>query len=410
MTAFSGRARLLLALSVGLCAAAPSPALAVDGGAGVGPRPAVSAAACVRACAESGLPTAGSTVRVAGRNFQRAASVAFNGRRGTRDDAYARAKRISSRRIEVRVPAAARTGTISVLARDGQRSKPSPRVLRIAPPDGPRASTLSASSAQVATRVRYSKVYFYGRRRASLDFKLRTTSAQDVRVDLVRRSDRVSVAHWVAYGVPPATARTLTWNGKSGARVPRAGTYEFRIAVGPQPRPPSGPVSSRPVQSSSSSDPPPPARGASAGSFRYLPHIFPVRGAHDYGSSGARFGAARPGHSHEGQDVMAACGTPLVAARGGTVQRVGWHSAAGNYVVLDTAGSGVDEAYMHLQTPSVLVEGDKVYTGQRVGEVGETGRAYGCHLHFEMWSAPGWYEGGSPFDPGPSLRAWDRVS
>ena len=50
---------------------------------------------------------------------------------------------------------------------------------------------------------------------------------------------------------------------------------------------------------------------------------------------GARFGAGRGGHSHQGQDVMAKCGTKLVAARGGIVKFSGYHSAAGNYVVID---------------------------------------------------------------------------
>ena len=49
-------------------------------------------------------------------------------------------------------------------------------------------------------------------------------------------------------------------------------------------------------------------------------------------------------------------------------------------------------------------------TGQPIGEVGDTGDADGCHLHFEMWSAPGWYTGGAPIDPLPSLKAWDAYS
>jgi murein DD-endopeptidase MepM/ murein hydrolase activator NlpD len=42
--------------------------------------------------------------------------------------------------------------------------------------------------------------------------------------------------------------------------------------------------------------------------------------------------------------------------------------------------------------------------------VGDTGNASGCHLHFELWSAPGWYAGGEPFDPLPRLQRWDAQS
>jgi murein DD-endopeptidase MepM/ murein hydrolase activator NlpD len=38
------------------------------------------------------------------------------------------------------------------------------------------------------------------------------------------------------------------------------------------------------------------------------------------------------------------------------------------------------------------------------------GRASGCHLHFEMWTAPGWYQGGDVFDPLPELTRWDAFS
>ena len=126
--------------------------------------------------------------------------------------------------------------------------------------------------------------------------------------------------------------------------------------------------------------------------------------------SAGRFGAGRSGHTHQGQDVFAKCGTPLVAARGGKVRWKAYHSAAGNYVVIDGAGTGIDTVYMHLKRPSLLKKGQKVYTGQLLGYVGDTGDAVGCHLHFEMWSSPGWYEGGAPFDPLSYLKSWDKVS
>ena len=75
-------------------------------------------------------------------------------------------------------------------------------------------------------------------------------------------------------------------------------------------------------------------------------HIFPMRGKHSYGDG---VGAPRKGHTHQGQDVMAKCGTPLVAARGGRVQFAGYQGAAGNYLVIDgQAARGRDYAYMHL--------------------------------------------------------------
>jgi murein DD-endopeptidase MepM/ murein hydrolase activator NlpD len=137
-------------------------------------------------------------------------------------------------------------------------------------------------------------------------------------------------------------------------------------------------------------------------------HVFPIVGRHHFGRAGARFGSGRAGHSHQGHDVFARCGTPLLAARGGRVQARKFHSAAGHYVVIDADDSGTDYVYMHLAERSPFSRGDTVATGQRIGSVGDSGNARGCHLHFELWSAPGYYEGGRPFDPLPALKAWDR--
>ncbi len=131
---------------------------------------------------------------------------------------------------------------------------------------------------------------------------------------------------------------------------------------------------------------------------------FPVAGAHTYGGAGARFGADRGGRSHQGQDVMAACGTPVVAARAGVVRINRFQSLAGNYVVID--GVDNDHAYMHLTAPSPLTVGQTVAAGQQIATVGNTGNSRGCHLHFEIWAEPG-YQRGAPVDPLPFLRALD---
>lgn len=135
-------------------------------------------------------------------------------------------------------------------------------------------------------------------------------------------------------------------------------------------------------------------------------HVFPIQGRHDVGQSETNnFGGGR---GHQGQDMFAACGTPMVAAQGGTVRIAkADHPRAGNYLVITGETSGLDYVYMHLQAPPTVETGDSVATGQSLGAVGDTGNASGCHLHFELWSAPGWYRGGSPMDPLPHVRAWD---
>lgn len=133
--------------------------------------------------------------------------------------------------------------------------------------------------------------------------------------------------------------------------------------------------------------------------------VFPVQGAHDFGTETNGFGGGR---DHKGQDVFARCGTPLVAALSGVVTFKKWQDRAGNYVVVK-ADDGTGQAYMHLAAPASVEKGDRVTAGQRIGAVGDTGRASGCHLHFELWTAPGWYEGGSPIDPLPALRRWDAA-
>jgi murein DD-endopeptidase MepM/ murein hydrolase activator NlpD len=133
--------------------------------------------------------------------------------------------------------------------------------------------------------------------------------------------------------------------------------------------------------------------------------VFPIDGSHDMGQSPTNgFGGGR---GHQGHDMFARCGTPLVAVLDATVQFVGSQSNAGNYLVLQDA-AGQSYAYMHLRDRALVRKGDTVVAGERVGFVGQTGRATGCHLHFELWTAPGWYTGGEAIDPLPQLRAWER--
>jgi murein DD-endopeptidase MepM/ murein hydrolase activator NlpD len=140
-------------------------------------------------------------------------------------------------------------------------------------------------------------------------------------------------------------------------------------------------------------------------------HRFPVLGKHSFGERDARFGAGRPGHRHQGQDITADQGTPVVAPRGGTITwRAYQRKGAGYYLVLEAVMEPYNYVFMHLQKGSLQVRvGDRVRTGQVLGAVGSTGTASGPHLHFEIWRGR-WYKGGEPIDPLPYLAVWDAVS
>jgi murein DD-endopeptidase MepM/ murein hydrolase activator NlpD len=259
--------------------------------------------------------------------------------------------------------------------------------------DTPSAGALSLVSAKATPQ----KSFFYGFRYPSLRFSISSTQQQnDLQIDVVNSAGEVARSFY-RNDVEPNVEVRIRWDGTtSESRPARNGRYSFRI--GPQGATP--PVAAR---ASTSSEP------LSLG-FALYGYAFPILGAHEFGGSAGRFGAGRSGHTHQGQDTMADCGTPLVAARGGAVQYSGYQYAAGNYVVIDGKGTTFDFMYAHLAEPSPLSTGDQVRTGQPIGIVGDTGDASGCHLHFEIWTAPGWYEGGSPIDPLSYLEKWDSYS
>lgn len=91
---------------------------------------------------------------------------------------------------------------------------------------------------------------------------------------------------------------------------------------------------------------------------------------------------ARWGRMHEGIDIGAPTGAPIVAARTGTVTYAGTMGNYGRFVLIDHGG-GLSTAYAHMSTIAVRV-GQQVGTGQRIGSVGCSGSCTGPHLHFEV--------------------------
>jgi murein DD-endopeptidase MepM/ murein hydrolase activator NlpD len=281
------------------------------------------------------------------------------------------------------------------------------------PPPGSRLGTPDATPSVGALRLLSAETsprtsFYFGIRYPRLAYSIASSQpANDLRVDVVDAAGEV-VKSFYRNDVAANVEDSIQWDGTAADGRPAPnGRYRFQIA--PQGESPAA------MQSLSQSIREVKRRASSSSQafglgFALYGYAFPVLGAHDFGGAQSVFGAGRSGHTHQGHDVMAKCGVPLVAARGGKVRYSGYQGAAGNYIVIDGRGTGFDTAYMHLLEPSPLRTGETVRTGQPVGLVGSTGSSTACHLHFEIWTAPGWYEGGSPIDPLPYLMKWDRYS
>ena len=139
-------------------------------------------------------------------------------------------------------------------------------------------------------------------------------------------------------------------------------------------------------------------------------HVHPVAegGPVGYGESAARFGGPRGGRSHEGQDVFAPAGTPLVAVADSVVLERGSGDGRGHYVALYSRAAGETYLYYHLLRPSPVRPGEHLAAGERVGQVGCSGSCWGDHLHFEIRDGRGL--DGRPRDPLGALKRWPRAT
>jgi len=170
----------------------------------------------------------------------------------------------------------------------------------------------------------------------------------------------------------------------------------------PQPQPKPQPKPPVPAPASPPAGVPTPAQTVTEGA------VFPVIGAHSFGNAENRFGAAREGHVHEGQDVLASEGLQVVAPLGGTIITTAYQAGGAGWYAAEHTVDGLDFFYAHCQASSLAVStGEAVTAGQAICKVGQTGDATGPHLHFEVWVG-GWQaKGGYPIDPLAYLEAWE---
>ncbi len=251
---------------------------------------------------------------------------------------------------------------------------------------GPVARGFTATPATVAPGAKVTFAY-RATRGASVRVDLLAPGKAPTRVRLGVVSTRATIR--IAWTAALATGKYTARLAVTGAGVTRYLRVPLSVVAPPPPTPTPAPA--------------PASLSATTGS-----KVFPVQGPHSLGGEDARFGAGRTGHTHQGQDIVAAEGLPVVTPVAGVVHWIAYQAAgAGHYVVI----RGVDArhyVFMHLQAGSIAVaKNAAVVAGQRVGAVGSTGASSGPHLHFEIW-VNGWWAttASAPIDPLPELQAW----
>lgn len=119
--------------------------------------------------------------------------------------------------------------------------------------------------------------------------------------------------------------------------------------------------------------------------IRHFPAIHPLKKG--TGKLSSRYGYRKDPFTrklkfHEGDDFSAKTGTPVYATADGRVRISKYYSTFGNYIEIDH-GRGYKTVFGHLSKRKVKV-GEKVIRGQKIGEVGNTGRSTAPHLHYEI--------------------------
>lgn len=372
-------------------------AAAATGGTGFQVRPVIKKIACVKDCTgKKGARVArgGSTIRIVGDDLNAATKIVFLGSRGPADDATAGFIAVTKKVATVKIPGDSASGRIVAVTSSGTQSMPSPYITILPQPPvvgSPDLKPVATGDTAIKLESGTStprKVFLGAKELVRYSLKLDGIDNAKVNIALTRLATGEVAASWTI-PAPNGQVVSVDWDGLSKGATAPPGRYAFTVAINTDLAVASGLKRSSIVES----------RDA----FDLLGYMFPVRGKVTFGAG------LGDGRGHQGHDLMARCGTKLVAARGGTVVESRRQGAAGNFIAIrpDTAGIG-DQVYMHMERRSPFRKGDRVYTGQQIGTVGSTGRSSACHLHFEQWTGEVWRS--RPVEMMAELRAWARVS
>lgn len=125
--------------------------------------------------------------------------------------------------------------------------------------------------------------------------------------------------------------------------------------------------------------------------FQAKPSLWPTRGYITSGFGGRPSPFGRGGDFHNGVDIKAPMGSPVLAAGAGRVIEAGVMSGYGLRIVV-SHDFGLETVYAHLKKIEVK-PGQEVRRGERIGLSGNSGRTTGAHLHYEV------HAGGTPVNP-----------
>ncbi len=347
------------------------------GGAFSSPMPVVSSVQCQRSCAGVSLATAGSVVVLRGRELARSSTSSSSARPARRRRPREAGEGLREARCRAGAP------------RRGHRAAHGPhrrrRGLEAQRRGGAGRPALKARAGsgsgapQLDAEVATPKVFFDDGHPALLSVLVKDSGDAAVSADLIRLSDGAAVAHWDLGPVAPGAVSSIEWDGTAGARVQARGAMRSR-----SPPPALGGAGTTTAARVAGVR----KAGTRPAGFLFLPNMFPIQGAHEYGEGEGRFGAQRDGHSHGP----------------GRLRRL--RHAAGRRARRHRALEGPPGARRQLSGDRRREDGRRLRlhallrdppwwtratacSPARIGFVGDTGDADGCHLHFEMWSAPG---------------------
>ena len=356
-------------------------------------RGAARRASAPRAAARSSSPAPRSTASP--RSSSAAATGAATTRRAVRS-APAATRRLSVKRADRRGHRPDHVGDRAGASRS-RPTKPSRSCRRRRPSRTPSSAPVPGRCRRCSSRpAPAARRPIVGARRAvTFSFRCPAPRPTALAVELVRASDGAAVKTWTPGAVEPGEVTSSRWNGRIGSAGAKPGRYSFRLTAPARRR--------RQV------------RSAAAGTSSATPSTSTTTCSPSAAATTSAAAARASARAARATATRARTCSRAAAPRWSRRAAAGckfkqYHAAAGNYLVIDAAGTASTTSTCTSPSPRRSRPATASTRASASARSATRATPRGCHLHFELWRGPGWYDGGKPFDPLPSLHAWDAWS